>query len=70
MPDRSICSIDDLRAAHPELGVGLYALEPGGPVTLEIYTPDGTVYTFTGTTAAAAFASAFPAPETAADLFE
>ena len=59
-PRNSICSLDELRRAHPELGAALYAYEPGGPVTLEIHTPDGQVYPFTGDTEAAALAVAFP----------
>ncbi len=57
---KSICSVDDLRRVHPELGAALYAYEPGGPVTLEIHTPDGQVYSFAGDTEAAALALAFP----------
>jgi hypothetical protein len=52
-------TFDDLRDRFPMLGFALYALEPGGAVTLEIY--DGEeVYAFQGATAAAAIAAAFP----------
>jgi hypothetical protein len=54
--------LDELRAAYPALGFSLFAMEPGEPVTLEIYTPDGQVYSFTGATVAAAIQRAFPKP--------
>lgn len=59
-----MASLDDHRAALPHLGFGLYAFEPGGPVTLEIYAPDGTIFTFMADTEAEALMRAFP--ETAA----
>ena len=58
-PDR----FDQLRAENPDLGFALYAIEPGGPVTLEVYTPDGQVFPFTELTAEAALSKAFPPPE-------
>lgn len=66
----SICSpdrLDAIRAAHPEIGLALYAIEPGGPVTLEVHTPDGEVYSFRALTTQAAIDQAFPpaAPEPA-----
>lgn len=51
---------DEIRAANPELGFGLYALAPGGAVTLEIYTPDGQTFPFAGPTEEAVLAQAFP----------
>ena len=63
MQPKSISSIDDVRAAHPDVGVAIYAMTPGGPVTLELHTPDGQFFTFKGETSADAFALAFPAPE-------
>lgn len=56
-------SLDDLRALRPDLSFALYAMTPGGPVTLEIY-HDGQVYAFSGETVADAILSAFP-PEPA-----
>lgn len=53
-------SLDDLRAAHPDLGFALYAIEPHGTVTLEVHTPIGDVFTYEGKTAAAAIQVAFP----------
>lgn len=53
-------SLDDLRARYPHLGFAVYAIEPGGPVTLEVHTPDGTVFTTVGPTEAAAIARRFP----------
>lgn len=60
-------TFDELRAANPDLAVSLYALEPGGLVTLEILTPDSQSFTFAAETAEEAieraFPSAPPAPE-------
>lgn len=53
-------TLDELRAANPELAFAVYALEPGGPVTFEVHTPDGSFYTFLGESEAAAIAKAFP----------
>jgi hypothetical protein len=52
-------SLDDLRALRPDLSLALYAMTPGGPVTLEIY-HDGHVYPFSGETIAEAILEAFP----------
>ena len=52
---------DEIRAANPELGFGLYAMEPGGAVTLEVYTPDGQVFSFAGPTQDSVLDQAFPA---------
>lgn len=51
---------DELRAAHPELGFGLYAIEPRGVVTFEVMTPDGQAYSWRALTAEAAMDLAFP----------
>lgn len=64
---------DDIRERHPDLAVNLYAMEPGGPVTLEIITPDGKTFTFRGETAQEAIDTAFPPepePTPAPDIFE
>jgi len=60
-------SLDEVRAKYPHLGLTLYALEPGKPVTLEILTPDGNLHAFRGATEEAAIGAAFdeieePAP--------
>jgi hypothetical protein len=52
-------TLDDLRAKYPHLGFAVYAYTPGGPVTLECLTPDGTTYKFHGPTEAAAIAAGF-----------
>jgi hypothetical protein len=52
--------LDDLRAQHPELGFAIYAMEPRGLVTLEIYTPDGQTYSFKAETEAGVINQAFP----------
>lgn len=67
-------SLDDLRALRPDLSLALYAMTPGGPVTLEIY-HDGQVYTFSGATVAEAILEAFPpkpaaAPATHDSIFD
>lgn len=54
-------SLDEVRAAFPQLGLALYAYEPGGPVTLEIHAPEG-VFTFSAETEELAIAAAFPEP--------
>lgn len=53
-------SLDEARAAFPLLGLALYAMEPGGPVTLEVHTADGQVFPFVGPSEAAVIARAFP----------
>ena len=52
-------NFDQVRAGWSGVGLALYALEPGGDVTLEIHS-QGQVYQFTAPTAQAAFAIAFP----------
>lgn len=52
-------SLDDLRAARPDLALAVFAMEPGGAVTLEIY-DGGQVYSFKGETEADAILAAFP----------
>lgn len=51
---------DTIRENNPELAVNLYAMTPGGVVTLEIITPDGASFTWAGETAEAAIEAAFP----------
>lgn len=57
-------TIDDIRAKYPHLGLALYGLEPGKPVTLELLTPDGKVFPFKAATEAEAVALAFPDEDT------
>ena len=56
----SFPDLDALRRDNPDLGFGLFALEAGGPVTLEVYTPDGGVFSWQGPTAADCLTRAFP----------
>jgi hypothetical protein len=57
---------DTLRSKYPHLGFAAYALEPGGPVTLECLTKEGRSFQFTGSTLTAAIAAGF-AEETEPD---
>ena len=52
--------LDDIRTRYPTLGIAVFAMEPGQPVTIETYTPDGGVFSFTAMTVEAALAKAFP----------
>ncbi len=53
-------TFDQLRAAHPDLVLNVYAMTPGGLVTLEILTDDGQAFTFPAWTLDAAIVNAFP----------
>lgn len=53
-------TLDDARAARPDLGFALYALEPGQPVTLEIMDGDQNLFALKGATEAECLARAFP----------
>ncbi|MBZ9706099.1 hypothetical protein LB543_05115 [Mesorhizobium sp. ESP7-2] len=53
-------TLDDVRERFPTLGIAVYAMSPGEPVTLEIYAPDGAVFPFTAPTVQAAVDLAFP----------
>lgn len=53
-------TFDEARQKHPTLGIAIYGISPGEPVTLEIFTPDGEVFSFRGKTAQAALDLAFP----------
>lgn len=59
-------TFDEIRAAHPDLMLAIYAMTPRGPVTLEVITEDGTVYPFQGETAQQAIDTAFPPAQPAA----
>ena len=59
---------DEIRSENPDLAINLYAMTPGGGVTLEVITPDDQNFTWAAPTAAEAMALAFPAdPEPAAE---
>lgn len=62
-------NFDELRAAHPDLRFNVYAMTPGGLVTLEIVTPDDDVFTFQAPTVPEAAAVAFP-PEPPVNAFD
>lgn len=53
-------TFDEIRAATPQLGLALYALDDTGQVTLEVITPDGQLFSWRAATAAEALALAFP----------
>lgn len=58
--------IDRIRELFPHLSIGVYALEPGLPLTVEVLTPDGTRYSRTAATADEAFIAIFgPLPDEA-----
>jgi len=52
-------TLDEIRATYPHLGLALYALEPGGPVVLEVHAP-GFLQTWRGQTVQAVVDQAFP----------
>jgi hypothetical protein len=56
-----VSRLDELRRSRPDLGFALYALDPGGSVTFEVYDGDQ-VFTFVGLTSEAAIEKAFPQP--------
>jgi hypothetical protein len=65
-------TLDEIRAAHPALGFAVYAMTPGEDVTLEVYGPDGSVFSFTGPTEQVVLDLAFPPiaePEPIIDVF-
>lgn len=51
--------IDHVRALFPHLGIAVYAYEPGKPVTVEVFTPDGTSMKKTAATEAEALIAVF-----------
>ena len=51
--------LDDIRARYPQIGLAVYAIDPGGPVTVEAYM-NGQVFPFAAATAVEALALAFP----------
>ncbi len=54
--------LDEIRAKYQHLGLALYAFDPKGPVTLEVLTPTGDIFSFSGATEAEVLLRAF-APE-------
>jgi hypothetical protein len=52
--------VDDLRRAYPHLGISIFAMEPLGAVTLEVYSPDGQIFPFVGATVQETLERAFP----------
>lgn len=61
--------LDDIRARYPRIALAIYAMDPGGPVTVETLV-DGRVFPFTAPTAAEALALAFPEMMTPPDAPE
>ncbi len=56
--------IDRVRELYPHLTIGVYALEPGGDVQVEVFTPDGTRFGHKAPTEAQCFTAIFgPLPE-------
>lgn len=56
--------IDSLRYRYPHLGLAVYAYTPGGPVTLEVLTPDGSTFQRTAPTMTEAAEALFGPLET------
>ena len=54
-------TFDELRVAHPLFGFAAYAIEPGAPVTLEIFA-FGNVASYSGPTLDACVEQAFSKP--------
>lgn len=52
-------TLDELREVRPDLGLAVYAFEPGGDVTLEIHF-EGEIFPFQAPTVAGAIEAAFP----------
>lgn len=57
---------DALRTRFPDLGICVYGMEPGQPVTLELHLPDGQVWERRGATLADAIAKLLPPAPAAA----
>lgn len=53
-------TFDDLRAALPLTGLAVYAFDPGGPLTMELLTPDGRLLAIERATLAECIAAAMP----------
>ena len=53
-------TLDIARQAHPDFGFAVYAYQPRGDVTIEVHTPDGSIFTATGPSEAVAIAELFP----------
>ena len=60
-------TFDSARQDWPSIGLAIYALDPDGPVTLEVHS-NGDVYRFDAATAEEALMLAFP-PQTG-DVFD
>jgi hypothetical protein len=60
-------TFDEARAAYPALSFGVYALEPGAGVTLEILTDDDQSFSFEAATLDEALLAAFPPAPTEPD---
>ena len=58
--------IDRIRALFPHLRMCTYALEPGGPVSVEVFAPDETRFSHTAPTEVEAYLAIFgPLPDEA-----
>jgi hypothetical protein len=52
--------MDEARRLLPHVGFAVYAIDPGGVVTLEVIDPDGVIHPFVAMTENGCFALAFP----------
>lgn len=53
-------TLDDIRRNLPQFGFAIFAMDPAEPVSFEVYSPEGTTYTWTGDTVQEAIDKAFP----------
>lgn len=69
-------ALDRFRQLAPHMAVAVYAMTPGGPVTVELIGPDGTISRFDGSTEAEVWEQIVPGllaepdePEEEDDIF-
>ena len=55
-------TFDQIRDLHPHLALAVYAYDPGGEVTVEVISPDGTRFQASGLTLDSILQSLFPDP--------
>jgi hypothetical protein len=63
-------TFDEIRENWPHLGLAVYAYEPGGPVTVEVLSADGSRFELSGLTLDETLGMLFPAPEPELSIFD